>query len=155
LKNFGKLEFYGEYDAKEYSKILNKISDSAGFSLEQFRTLFYPLDPEYAELLNKVKEEEISEHSLGVVRNFFSHLIKLELVKDDYLKDHLQIFKDLNALLPNGNSQDQVKNFLHDSGFLVTNKELKFLWKSFSLNDSFKPTERTFEELVAFLASKF
>jgi len=60
LVNFGKHEFYGEYEEKDFAKILDKISDSQGFSLDQFRTLFYPIDPEYGELLNKVKEEEIS-----------------------------------------------------------------------------------------------
>lgn len=47
LANFEKLDFFGEFDKDDFKKMLDWISSSNGFSIEQFRTLFYPLDEEY------------------------------------------------------------------------------------------------------------
>jgi hypothetical protein len=46
----------------------------------------------------------------------------------------------------------QIKQFLHDSNFLVTNKDMEYLWRSLALGDSFNPKEKSYNELIAHIA---
>lgn len=92
------------------------------------------------------------------MKNFFTHLIKLEQAKEEYLRDHLTIFPELSKMMlpaTEASLMGQIKQFLHESNFIVTNKEMHFFWKSFNFPKEFNPDKSSYDEFVAFINTKF
>jgi hypothetical protein len=85
LDNLDKMGFYDEEHGQEdFKRMLDSISENEEVSEDEFKSIFYPNDPDYCELLDQPREDEISEKTMGVIENFFKHVFKMEDMKLGY-----------------------------------------------------------------------
>ena len=156
LDNFEKFDFLGEHNKEGFELLIDLVSAGADISIEQFKKLFLPRDQEYVEKLEQASPTgEITENTMRVVKNFFNHSIKMETIIQQYLSNHSPLVKSMVEHLEKDSCEEAIKKLLFENNFLVTSKEMHFLWKSLGLPSEFKPKESTYEEMAEILFGRY